>query len=185
MLISKWLERPLKQLLIFEGSSCLPLDHYRFGGKHPHIRFEAVSGKHNLATGDTFNSSKEKLLKKKIMIVDDESQIAKLYSLILSNAGFTVSHLEFDGTYALSRLQNGADIDLVIMDQMMPSMDGTTATKSIKPIKPDLTVVMVSVYEIPDNEKKMFDAVLTKPVSSKTFVDTVDAVLGAYPAPSN
>jgi CheY-like chemotaxis protein len=182
MLISKRPRQPPRQQqLIYVGSPyfSVSFDLYRFGRVHSQIRFAAISEKPDLAVGSPLDSSKARFLKRKIMIVDDESQIAKLYSLILSNSGFTVSYLEYDGTYALKRLQNGAVIDLVIMDQRMPNMDGTTATKLLKEIKPDLKVIMVSAYEIPDAEKRMFDTVLTKPVSSKTLVDTAAAVLGA------
>jgi CheY-like chemotaxis protein len=141
------------------------------------IGFASISGKDSFAAKDSSNTNRE-AQKNKIMIVDDESQIAKLYSLILSNAGFTVSHLEFDGSNALSRLQNGADIELMIIDQRMPNMDGTTATKMIKGIRPNLKVIMVSAYEIPEADKSIFEAVLTKPVSSKALVDTVTAILG-------
>ena len=113
----------------------------------------------------------------KIMIVDDESQIAKLYSLILSSAGFTISHLEFDGQEAISRLRKGADIDLVIIDQRMPNMDGLSATRIMKELKPNLKFIMVSAYELPPSEKQIFHAVLTKPVSSRTLVKTVREVL--------
>ena len=123
------------------------------------------------------NSSIGNLLQKKIMIVDDETQIAKLYSLILSNAGFTVSHLEFNGVDALARIEKRDEIDLVIIDQRMPNMDGLTATKRMKALEPRLKVIMVTAYEIPNPEKKMFNAVLTKPVSSKTLLDTVSLVL--------
>jgi CheY-like chemotaxis protein len=124
------------------------------------------------------NTSTKNILQKKIMIVDDESQIAKLYSLILSNAGFTVSHLEFNGADALARVQSqDSNIDLVIIDQRMPNMDGLTATKLMKELKPDLKVIMVTAYEIPNAEKRLFNAVLTKPASSRSLIDTVARVL--------
>jgi CheY-like chemotaxis protein len=122
-------------------------------------------------------SIEPKLAMKKIMIVDDEAQIAKLYSLILSNMGFTVSNLEFDGVAAVDRISKDRDIDLLIIDQRMPKLDGTTATKKIKEIKPEIRVVMVTAYEITESDRYLFDAILTKPISSKSLADTVTAIL--------
>jgi CheY-like chemotaxis protein len=130
------------------------------------------------STGSEGNrTSAGNLFQRKIMIVDDETAIAKLYSLILSNAGFTVSHLESNGLDAVAKIKNSEDIDLVIIDQRMPKMDGLTATKKMKHVNPDLKVIMVTAYEIPNPEKKAFNAVLTKPVSSRVLVDTVSSVL--------
>jgi CheY-like chemotaxis protein len=119
----------------------------------------------------------QKLATKKILIVDDESQIAKLYSLILSNLGFTVSDLEFDGEAAVDRVSQDRDIDLMIIDQRMPKLDGTAATRRIRELKPSIKVIMVTAYEIVEQDKGLFDAILTKPISSKLLADTVSAVL--------
>jgi CheY-like chemotaxis protein len=118
-----------------------------------------------------------KLATKKIMIADDETQIAKLYSLILSNLGFTVSNLEFDGEAAVERVSKDKDLDLMIIDQRMPKMDGTAATRKIKEMKPDMKVIMVTAYEIAESDRSLFDAILTKPISSKALADTVTSVL--------
>ncbi len=119
-----------------------------------------------------------KLAQKRIMIVDDERQIAKLYSLILSNLGFTVSGLEYDGAAAVNRISKDRDVDLLIIDQRMPELDGTSATRKIKKINPDIKAIMVTAYEIPDSDREIFEAVLTKPISSKSLADVVTKVLG-------
>lgn len=118
-----------------------------------------------------------KLSLKKIMIVDDEDQIAKLYSLILSNHGFTVSDLEYDGSAAVERVSKDGDVDLLIIDQRMPKMDGTTATRKIKQMKPEIKVIMVTAYDISESDRSIFDSVLTKPISSRTLSEAVTSVL--------
>jgi CheY-like chemotaxis protein len=118
-----------------------------------------------------------KLALKKIMIVDDEAQIAKLYSLILSNLGFTVSDLEFDGSAAVERISRDKDIDLIVIDQRMPKLDGTSATRKIKSMKPEVKVIMVTAYEIQEQDRALFDEILTKPISSKALAEAVTKVL--------
>src|SRR5579875_3293088 len=75
------------------------------------------SGGTNKATNGGIQSKS-----KKIMIVDDEKQITKLYSMILSNAGYNVSYLEYDGIDAVKRIQDDKDLDIIVMDQRMPRM---------------------------------------------------------------
>ncbi len=162
-----------RQKLVFQNSIYAPIIINNYPRTSPILR---TSDSSDLSPGrDDFTI--RNVFQKKIMIVDDETQIAKLYSLILSNAGFTISNLMFNGLDALTQIQKGDDVDLVIIDQRMPNMDGLTATKRMKELKPHLKVIMVTAYEIPNPEKRIFNAVLTKPVSSRTLVEAVSLVL--------
>ena len=163
-----------RQKLVFENTICAPIMINNYPRASASLRSSNSSGFNSPGRDD---STIRNLFQKKIMIVDDETQIAKLYSLILSNAGFTISNLEFNGLDALTQIQKRDDIDLVIIDQRMPNMDGLTATKRMKELKPHLKVIMVTAYEVQNPEKRIFNAVLTKPVSSRTLVETVTLVL--------
>lgn len=82
--------------------------------------------------------------KKKILIIDDDRDAVKMLSLILENAGYKVSS-SYTGEEALSEIgQNG--IDLVILDVIMPDMDGYTFLKTLRSDvdKKDLPVIVVT-----------------------------------------
>ena len=66
----------------------------------------------------------------KILIVDDEREIAELISIYLKNEGF-VTEMAFDGEQALEAW-NKEPFDLVILDIMMPKMDGLEVCRTIR-----------------------------------------------------
>lgn len=73
--------------------------------------------------------------------------------------------------------KKGSDIDLILMDMMMPGMDGFDATKEVKLINPDIPVIAQTALALPDDEEKCYDAgcdyVLVKPINSDDLVATI------------
>ncbi len=67
---------------------------------------------------------------KKIMLVEDEFFLAEMIKLRLESDGYIVSYAE-NGKQALELLAENP-VDLIVMDQVMPEMDGVTATQHIK-----------------------------------------------------
>ena len=78
----------------------------------------------------------------KILIVDDEPRIRDLIREHLQYAGFTCEEAG-DGTAALSVLSQGG-IDLVILDIMMPFMDGMTCLREMRTRKIMTPVIMLT-----------------------------------------
>jgi CheY-like chemotaxis protein len=68
---------------------------------------------------------------KKVLVVDDDSRNIFAIDTILEARGMTVIHAD-NGKIAISKLQEHGDIDLVLMDMMMPEMDGIEATELIR-----------------------------------------------------
>lgn len=68
--------------------------------------------------------------KKKILIVDDEQDLREMFKDILQTAGFEVGEAE-NGLVALEELEKG-QYDLVLLDLMMPKMDGMEALGKIR-----------------------------------------------------
>ena len=80
--------------------------------------------------------------KPKLLIVDDEAQIAEMISAALMGEGYEVS-VAYDGEQAVQKV--GAEkFDLAIMDIQMPVMDGITALGKIKKIDPDIEVIIAT-----------------------------------------
>lgn len=68
--------------------------------------------------------------KQKILLIDDDTDIQKLYKLILTDAGFIVD-IASDGAGGLTKIQSGG-YDLVLLDLMMPNVDGLQFLNTIK-----------------------------------------------------
>lgn len=80
--------------------------------------------------------------KKKILVVDDEPSICEGITLVLEPAGYDVKHA-FCGEDAL-KLVSKEDFDVILMDLIMPGIDGAEACERIKAIKPYIRVVAIS-----------------------------------------
>ena len=78
----------------------------------------------------------------RVLIVDDEPRIRDLIREHLQYAGFTCAEAG-DGTQALGELANGG-IDLVILDIMMPFMDGMTCLREMRTRKIMTPVIMLT-----------------------------------------
>jgi len=120
-----------------------------------------------------------------VIIVDDEPSITQLYSLILRKAGYTVEKTFFNGFDVVEYFRkNSTGIEhsitiIVIMDQMMPRMDGLTAAMKLRELKEDLKIVAASAYSLSPQEVSLFDRILRKPFSSEELVETVSSLVMA------
>lgn len=85
---------------------------------------------------------------KVILCVDDEASVLTIQKMLLEAAGFRVltAHSGKDGI----RIFQGQEVDLVLMDYAMPGMDGISAARMMKQIKPEVPIVFLSAYhELP------------------------------------
>ncbi len=120
-----------------------------------------------------------------VIIVDDEPSITQLYSLILRKAGYRVQKTFFNGFDVVEYFRkNSTGIEhniniIVIMDQMMPKMDGVTAAAKLRQLKEDLKIVAASAYRLSPQEVSLFDRILRKPFSSEELVETVSSLVMA------
>ncbi len=113
-----------------------------------------------------------------ILVVDDEKLIRDVISEYLTLAGFKVIEAE-DGMKAIEKFKTN-HINLVIMDIMMPNMDGYTACKEIKKIN-EVPFIMLSARSEEYDKLIGFDLgiddYVTKPFSPKELVARVKAIL--------
>lgn len=114
----------------------------------------------------------------KLLIVDDEEKIREVVREYAEFEGYEVSEAA-DGREAVS-LCRIEDFDLIIMDIMMPKLDGYSACKEIKKEK-DIPIIMMSARG--EEYDKLFgfelgiDDYVTKPFSPKELMARVNAVL--------
>ncbi|MEG0167862.1 MAG: response regulator transcription factor [Ruthenibacterium sp.] len=115
----------------------------------------------------------------KILIVDDEPRIRSLISEHLSHAGYTCAEAT-DGSAALAVLAGGG-IDLVILDIMMPFMDGMTCLREMRARKMNTPVIMLTArgeeYDKLAGLEGGADDYVVKPFSPRELVARCKAVL--------
>jgi len=114
--------------------------------------------------------------KRKILIVDDEPNVRKLLRTVL-NKKFTVLEAE-DGSQAVN-MASAEKPDLILMDIMMPKMDGYTSCYALKsePSTKSIPVIMLTAIDLKLNlqlSKEIgADGYITKPFNSRDLLDNV------------
>lgn len=115
----------------------------------------------------------------KILVVDDESRMRKLVRDFLSKRGFEVLEAE-DGEKAVDVFFETRDIALIILDVMMPKMDGWQVCREIRKYS-RVPVIMLTAKGDEQDELLGFelgvDEYVTKPFSPKILVARVEAIL--------
>jgi len=118
----------------------------------------------------------------KILIVDDDPHIRALMRLYLKNEGFDLAEAD-NGTDAHA-IFKGSGIDLVILDIMMPHMDGWDLCRVIRKSDPDIPLLMVTAKGESGQKIKGFqlgtDDYMTKPFDPVELVMRVKALLKRY-----
>jgi DNA-binding response OmpR family regulator len=118
---------------------------------------------------------------KKILLVDDEPQVLRLLQLSLEQAGYQVATAE-NGQQALEQVASDKP-DLVLMDSVMPLMDGMEALKRLKSnvATAEIPVVMLTAKDCPDEMAKSWevgtDLYLTKPILTSELLDFIQTIL--------
>lgn len=92
---------------------------------------------------------------KRILIAEDELPIASALELKLQHSGFETVHA-IDGEVAIAELKSGK-FDLVILDLMMPKLDGFGVLTEMKKLGMTTPVIVASNLSQPEDEKKAKD----------------------------
>ncbi|MEH7403412.1 MULTISPECIES: response regulator transcription factor [Bacillaceae] len=118
------------------------------------------------------------MIERKILIVDDEQEICQLVGMYLENSGYSWDEAN-NGESALSKISQ-SNYDLLILDIMMPIMDGWTLCKKIRETSNVPVIFLTAKGEEWDkvNGLKMgADDYIVKPFSPGELIARVDAVL--------
>lgn len=114
---------------------------------------------------------------KRVLIVDDEERMVELITLYLKPQGYTV-YKAFTGKEALQTLQE-SKIDLVLLDIMMPDMDGWMACEEIRKDS-DVPIIMLTAREQTEDVIKGLklgaDDYITKPFDERVLLARMEAV---------
>lgn len=116
---------------------------------------------------------------KKILVVDDESRIRKLIKDYLRRNGYEVIEAE-DGEEALSLFYKTKEVSLIVLDVMMPRLDGWEVLKEIRESS-KVPVIMLTAKSEEEDELNGYslgaDEYVSKPFSPKVLVARIEAVL--------
>lgn len=117
--------------------------------------------------------------KTKILVVDDESRMRKLVKDFLVRQGYTVLEAA-DGMEAMDYFYEDKDIALIILDVMMPKMDGWQVCREIR-MHSKVPIIMLTARLEERDELQGFDLgvdeYISKPFSPKILVARVEAIL--------
>ena len=115
----------------------------------------------------------------KILVVDDEIRMRKLLKDFLVKSGYEVLEAE-DGEKAVDTFMMEKEIALIILDVMMPKMDGWQVCREIRKCS-KVPIIMLTAKSSEEDELRGFelgvDEYISKPFSPKILVARVEAVL--------
>ena len=119
---------------------------------------------------------------KRVLVAEDEPNIAESLSFLLTRAGFDVA-VESDGTAALAALE-AAPPDVLVLDVMLPGVDGYEILRHVRADDTlrALPVVMLTAKSQPEDRRTALDAgadlFVTKPFSNADIVTAVERLTG-------
>lgn len=114
-----------------------------------------------------------------ILVVEDDPNARRLMQTVLEQNGYSV-YTAKDGLDALE-LMDQKHVDLIVLDVMMPRMDGFAFTKELRDGGSNLPILMVTARETPADVKRGFiigtDDYMTKPVDEEEMLLRIAALL--------
>ncbi|HWQ74189.1 MAG TPA: response regulator transcription factor [Syntrophomonas sp.] len=114
-----------------------------------------------------------------ILVVEDDNNTRKLMEAVLLQNGYEVI-LAQDGIDALDKMDNH-HVDLIMLDLMMPRMDGYELTETLRQGNCNLPILMVTAKETPADKKEGFlvgtDDYMVKPVDEEEMILRIAALL--------
>ena len=114
-----------------------------------------------------------------ILVVDDDKNTRKYLSAVLEAENYTVTAAA-DGEEAM-QLMDKEYIDLVVLDVMMPKMDGYSFTRELRAMNNNLPILMVSARQLPSDRHQGFlvgtDDYITKPIDETEMLLRIKALL--------
>ena len=114
-----------------------------------------------------------------ILVVDDDKEIVESIEIYLKNEGFNIFKA-YNGIEALEILVE-KEIHLILMDIMMPKMDGYEFTENVRKINEDIPILMITAKDDFNSKQKSFligiDDYMVKPIDVNEMILRVHALL--------
>ena len=114
-----------------------------------------------------------------ILVVDDDKNTRMFFTAVLEGAGYNVSSAK-NGIEALD-LMDKTHFDLVVLDVMMPKLNGYDFARTLRDAENGIPILMVSAKQLPADKKAGFlagtDDYMTKPVDDEEMLYRIKALL--------
>jgi len=115
--------------------------------------------------------------KERILVVDDEEAVAQMVKAMLENVGYQVT-VRTSSVAALELVtENPGAFDLLLTDQTMPRLTGTSLAREVKALQPSLSVIVISGFLEVNLSGDLVDAFIQKPFVSHELAGAVRACL--------
>ena len=120
--------------------------------------------------------------KKRVLIVEDEESLLKLETILLTVKGYEVSGA-CTGNDALEKLSGDETFDLILLDIMLPDIDGYEICRRVRehPRHAGTPVIMLTGRKSSEDQKRGAtcgaDAYLTKPFKSAMIIEVIERLL--------
>ncbi len=115
----------------------------------------------------------------KILVAEDDKNTARLMKAVLEHDGYEI-FLAGDGIEAMS-IMEGQHVDLIVLDVMMPGMDGYAFTEELRSCGDNTPILMVTAKQLPEEKCKGFlvgtDDYMVKPVNEEEMLLRIRALL--------
>ena len=122
-------------------------------------------------------------MSKRILVVEDDAQNSYLIQFILEKSGYEVE-LVSDGEQAVASMAAAVNKpDLILMDMLLPKMNGYEATRAIKAMADGAGVLVIALtaYSMKGDRERILDAgcdgYIAKPIDPETFVSEMEEYL--------
>lgn len=118
-------------------------------------------------------------MKKKILIVDDDPRNIFALKLTLKSKGYQVASAT-SGKEAITMVENDIEIKIILMDMMMPDMDGYQTMRNIRHIEnlKDIVIIAVTAQAMPEDREKCLEAgaddYITKPINVDILLNSIE-----------
>ena len=118
----------------------------------------------------------------RILVCDDEKEIRNIMRLLLERSGYEVEEAE-DANAAIRLLREDSDVDLCIMDVMMPGKSGIEAVAEIREFS-SLPVIFLTAKSLDSDKEEAYgvggDDYIVKPFSSRELLMKIEALIRRY-----
>ena len=111
-----------------------------------------------------------------ILCIDDDRETLEVREKVLRSSGYTVLTAS-NGIDALEVLSAGTHVDLVVIDYLMPGMDGDRVVQSLRANFPDLPLIAASAVQLPPRMFESVDAYIQKGQDVEVLLSTIEKVL--------